>query len=88
MFNYSEYRNIIKLVQSYLKIYDFKEVLDYNPSQYCRNRHDIEFSIDRKVDVNSVSKVMSYTLNLHILFNSETIHIIIHHKKTLSYTRD
>ena len=35
MFNYSEYRNIIKLVQSYLKIYDFKEVLDYNPSQYC-----------------------------------------------------
>ena len=46
MFNYSEYRNIIKLVQSYLPIYDFKDVLNYNPSQYCI-RHDIEFSIDR-----------------------------------------
>ena len=47
MFNYSEYRNIIKLVQSYLPIYDFKDVLNYNPSQYCVFRHDIEFSIDK-----------------------------------------
>ena len=47
MFNYSEYRNIIKLVQSYLPIYDFKDVLNYNPSQYCVLRHDVEFSIDR-----------------------------------------
>ena len=35
MFSYSEYRNIIKLVESYLPITDFKAVLDYKPSVFC-----------------------------------------------------
>ena len=47
MFNYSEYRNIIKLVQSYLPIYDFKDVFKLQSVTILSDRHDIEFSIDR-----------------------------------------
>jgi|TARA_B100000073_G_scaffold35456_1_gene26736 hypothetical protein len=69
MFNYSEYRNIIKLVQSYLRIYDFKEVLNYNPSQYCVLRHDIEFSIDRalmlaRIESDELGVKSTYTVQL------------------------
>mgnify|MGYP007012459451 CR=1 FL=1 len=69
MFSYSEYRNIIKLVQSYLKLHDCEEVLAHNPSQYCVLRHDIEFSIDRalmlaRIESNELHVKSTYTVQL------------------------
>ena len=69
MFSYSEYRNIIKLVQSYLRIYDFEEVLSYNPSKFCVLRHDIEFSIDRalmlaRIESDELDVKSTYTVQL------------------------
>ena len=46
MFSYNEYKNIIKLVKSYLPIIDFARVTK-KTKNYCVIRHDIEFSLDR-----------------------------------------
>ena len=69
MFSYSEYRNIIKLVQSYLRIFDFKEVLIYSPAKFCVLRHDIEFSIDRaltmaRIETDELDIKSTYTVQL------------------------
>jgi len=69
MFSYSEYRNTIKLVQSYLPISDFKEVLDYKPSIFCVLRHDIEFSVDRaltmaRIEADELGVKSTYTVQL------------------------
>ena len=69
MFSYSEYRNIIKLVESYLPITDFKEVLDYKPSVFCVLRHDIEFSVDRalklaRIESDELGVKSTYTVQL------------------------
>ena len=50
MFSYSEYRNIITLVKHNLPIMDFSEVTDEVDS-FCVLRHDIEFSIDRALEM-------------------------------------
>ena len=67
MFSYSEYKNTIKLVESYLRIYDFKEVLTYNPTVFCVLRHDIEFSVDRaltmaRIEAGEVGELVEYIL--------------------------
>ena len=46
MFSYNEYKNIIKLVKSYLPIIDFAGITK-ETKNYCVIRHDIEFSLDR-----------------------------------------
>jgi len=50
VFSYSEYRNIITLVKHNLPIMDFSEVTDEVDS-FCVLRHDIEFSIDRALEM-------------------------------------
>ena len=50
MFSYAEYRNIITLVKHNLPIMDFSEVNDEVDS-FCVLRHDIEFSIDRALEM-------------------------------------
>ena len=69
MFSYSEYRNTIKLVQSYFPIYDFKHILDYKPSVFCVLRHDIEFSVDRaltmaRIEADELGVKSTYTVQL------------------------
>ena len=69
MFSYSEYRNTIKLVQSYFPIYDFKHILDYKPSVFCVLRHDIEFSVDRaltmaRIEAEELGVKSTYTVQL------------------------
>jgi hypothetical protein len=50
MFSYAEYRNIITLVKQNLPILDFSEV-DEKTNSFCVLRHDIEFSIDRALEM-------------------------------------
>ena len=49
-FSYIEYRNIITLVKQNLPIMDFSEVND-EVNAFCVLRHDIEFSIDRALEM-------------------------------------
>lgn len=55
MFSYEEYRNIIKLVKLNLPIIDFSDVAK-NQNKFCVIRHDIEFSIDRALEIAKIEK--------------------------------
>ena len=61
MFNYAEYRNIITLVKQNLPIMDFSEVND-EVNAFCVLRHDIEFSIDRALQM---ARIEHEDLNVH-----------------------
>ena len=61
MFNYAEYRNIITLVKHNLPIMDFSEVND-EVNAFCVLRHDIEFSIDRALQM---ARIEHEDLNVH-----------------------
>ena len=61
MFSYAEYRNIITLVKHNLPIMDFSEVSDEVDS-FCVLRHDIEFSIDRALEM---ARIEHEDLNVH-----------------------
>ena len=61
MFNYAEYRNIITLVKQNLPIMDFSEVND-EVDAFCVLRHDIEFSIDRALQM---ARIEHEDLNVH-----------------------
>ena len=61
MFNYAEYRNIITLVKQNLPIMDFSEVND-KVNAFCVLRHDIEFSIDRALQM---ARIEHEDLNVH-----------------------
>jgi hypothetical protein len=50
MFSYNEYKNIINLVGQHLNFVDFADV-DKNTDNFCILRHDIEYSIDRALDM-------------------------------------
>ncbi len=61
MFSYAEYRNIITLVKHNLPIMDFSEVND-EVDCFCVLRHDIEFSIDRALEM---ARIEHEDLNVH-----------------------
>ena len=61
MFSYAEYRNIITLVKQNLPIMDFSEVND-DVHSFCVLRHDIEFSIDRALEM---ARIEHEDLNVH-----------------------
>ena len=61
MFSYPEYRNIITLVKHNLPIMDFSEVND-DVDSFCVLRHDIEFSIDRALEM---ARIEHEDLNVH-----------------------
>ena len=61
MFSYAEYRNIITLVKQNLPIMDFSEVND-DVNSFCVLRHDIEFSIDRALEM---AYIEHEDLNVH-----------------------
>ena len=50
MFSYNEYKNIINLIGQHLPFVDFADV-DKNTDKFCILRHDIEYSIDRALDM-------------------------------------
>ena len=60
-FSYIEYRNIITLVKQNLPIMDFSEVND-EVNAFCVLRHDIEFSIDRALQM---ARIEHEDLNVH-----------------------
>ena len=69
MFSYSEFKNIINLVKVYLPIVDFSDVINYNPKIFCVVRHDIEFSIDRalqmaRIETEELGITSTYTVQL------------------------
>ena len=53
VFSYAEYKNIITLVKQNLPIMDFSEVND-EVNSFCVLRHDIEFSIDRALQMANI----------------------------------
>ena len=70
MFSYSEFKNIINLVKVYLPIVDFSDVINYNPKIFCVVRHDIEFSIDRalqmaRIEAEELGITSTYTVQLN-----------------------
>jgi hypothetical protein len=71
-FSYIEYRNIIKLIEQYLPIKDFKDVLDYNLSRFCVLRHDIEFSIDRALILARLEKELEVTSTYTVQLRNNT----------------
>ena len=50
-FSYDEYREIISLIQEYLPIVNFNDVIDNNLDKYCVIRHDVEYSLDRALEL-------------------------------------
>ena len=50
-FSYDEYKEIISLIQEYLPIVDFNDVIDNNLDKYCVIRHDVEYSLDRALEL-------------------------------------
>tara|TARA_Y100001963_G_C6729572_1_gene423168 strand:+ start:409 stop:1161 length:753 start_codon:yes stop_codon:yes gene_type:complete len=68
-FSYTEYKNIIELVKTKLRIVDFKEVIDYGLDTFCVLRHDIEFSVDRslimaRIEADELEVKSTYTVQL------------------------
>lgn len=49
-FNYKEYSNIISHIREHLPIVDFAEITNAT-EKFCVIRHDVEFSIDRALDL-------------------------------------
>ena len=50
-FSYKEYENIVDVVKNNSNIVDFKDVIDYKLDKFCIFRHDVEFSIQRALDL-------------------------------------
>ena len=68
-FSYTEYKNIIELVRTKWKIFDFKEVINYGLDIFCVLRHDIEFSVDRaltmaRIEADELGVKSTYTVQL------------------------
>ena len=78
MFNYNEYKNIIKLIRSHLPIVDFSEVTD-DTKKFCILRHDIEFSIDRAYELAKIEWSSS-----HYWLIGDTLGYIVHQNWTLN----
>ena len=66
-FSYIEYKNIIKLIDSYIPIVDFSDIKK-DTKKFCVLRHDIEFSIDRAYELaiieNELGVVSTYTVQV------------------------
>jgi hypothetical protein len=66
-FSYIEYINIINLIKSNLPIIDYSEVTS-NTKKFCVIRHDIEFSIDRALELALIESELgistTYTVQL------------------------
>ena len=68
MFSYSEFKNIINLIKVYLPVVDFADVTKDTKS-FCVVRHDIEFSIDRalqmaRIETKELGITSTYTVQL------------------------
>ena len=50
-FSYNEYKNIVEVVRNNSNIVDYKDVLNDNLDKFCIFRHDVEFSIQRALDL-------------------------------------
>ena len=50
-FSYDEYKEIISLIQKHLPIVNFNDVIDNNLDKYCVIRHDVEYSLDRALQL-------------------------------------
>ena len=69
MFSYNEYKNIITLVKTHLPIVDFSDILKDKLNTFCVLRHDIEFSIDRalemaRIEADELGVTSTYTVQL------------------------
>jgi len=66
-FSYKNYKNIINVVNSKLPIVDFKDVT-FDTEKFCVLRHDIEFSVDRALELANVESSLgvnsTYTVQL------------------------
>ncbi len=68
-FSYTEYKNIIELVRTKWKIFDFKDVINYGLDIFCVLRHDIEFSVDialtmARIEADDLGVKSTYTVKL------------------------
>jgi len=50
-FSYETYSSIINKIKKHLPIVDFKDVIDQKLDKFCVLRHDIEFSVDRALQL-------------------------------------
>ena len=50
-FSYNEYKKIVDVVRNNSNIVDYKDVLNNNLDKFCIFRHDVEFSIQRALDL-------------------------------------
>lgn len=50
-FSYEEYRKIVDIVRKNSNIVDYRDILNNNLDKFCIFRHDVEFSIQRALDL-------------------------------------
>lgn len=67
-FSYEGYAHMIEVVHDKLPIVDFRDVLESNHERFCVIRHDIEFSVDRALELANVESMFginsTYTVQL------------------------
>jgi hypothetical protein len=88
MFSFSEYRNIIKLIQQFLPIVDFASVTD-KTDKYCVIRHDIEFSIDRAAKLAEVENELGISTTYTVQLRNNTYNALSEKNiKQIHYIRE
>tara|TARA_R110002012_G_scaffold15562_4_gene61693 strand:+ start:8929 stop:9687 length:759 start_codon:yes stop_codon:yes gene_type:complete len=91
MFNYNEYKNIIKLIQQFLPIVDFADVTP-KTEEFCVIRHDIEFSIDRAAKLAEIEQQLGISTTYTVQLRNNTYNALseknielIHYIKSLGH---
>ena len=70
-FSHSEYRHILRQLMEYLPILDYSEI-DQNTESFCVIRHDVEFSLDRALELARIEHEMNINTSYFIQLNNDT----------------
>ena len=70
-FSHSEYRHILRQLMEYLPILDYGEI-DQNTESFCVIRHDVEFSLERALDLAKIEYEMNISTSYFIQLSNDT----------------
>lgn len=83
-FSHQEYRMILSRLKEYLPILDYSEVTE-NVNRFCVIRHDVEFSLERALDLAQIEHDMDIQTSYFIQLGNNTYNAIS--KKSLDILR-
>lgn len=70
-FSFSEYISIIKAIKLNFQIVDYKDV-DSNLESFCVIRHDVEFSLDRALEIAIIENKLKINSSFFVQINNNT----------------